>query len=412
MQNCKFLIHLILLALLASCESTQNQEQAKQKEVEVTITKDTTALKSDEFTETKVNKSSSFSINDTLEDLVNYISGRNDHEYKTLSKFRKEKGFLEFSEHFTKRWKKFDSTKLKNIKTFVSGDFKNYAEVKNVFYPFSGPDVLYSTTLFPNATKLSLIGLEPVGTLPIIDDKDILPDSIHKYFGKINTSLNAILNFSFFRTVSMKEDLRNEEVDGTIHLILLFLNKTGHKIQSIKPFYIDSLGNKYYVKNTSVLKNKKYKNSSIEIIAATENNISKTITYTSTDLSDAGLYRNKGLKQYLSDLQFETTYLKGASYLMHKPSFSKIRNIILENASCVVQDDSGIAVDYILNDKNKWEFNLFGEYIKPINMFAQHYQPSLDSLYKTKGAKKLGFGLGYNYRDKNSNFMVIKKARS
>ncbi len=348
-------------------------------------------------------------VNDTLNDLANFIAGQTKHSYKTLEKFRKEKSFLSFSENFSKKWKKFDSTKLAGIRNFTQQDFKPYTQTKNIFYPFSGPDVLFASTFFPEANNFTLIGLEPVGTLPIIDDKDLIPDSIHHYFNKINTSLYAILNFSFFRTVAMKEDLRNTEVDGTIHLILLFLNKTGHNICSIKPFYIDSLGNKNYVKNTLVLKNKNYRNSSIEIIVSDAAGNTKNYTYTSTDLSDGGLLKNKGLITYLKNLNMETTYLKGASYLMHKPGFKQIRNLILDLSNTVVQDDSGIAMQYISSHKDKWEYHLFGEYHKPIPMFSQHYQKDLDSLYKTQGSKKLGFGLGYNYRDKNSNFMVIKK---
>ena len=65
-----------------------------------------------------------------------------------------------------------------------------------------------------------------------------------------------------------------------------------------------------------------------------------------------------------------------------------------------------------LEDTNKWQFTFYGAYTKPINMFAKHYQSDLDSLYKKQGAKKLGFGLGYNYRDKNSSFILIKKSKA
>jgi hypothetical protein len=369
----------------------------------------TEAVKVDTTSTTETAPASVPAINDSLNDLANFIGGNASHNYKLFSDFRKKPGFTNFASTFTKRWINFDSTKLLPIKNFVAGEFSTHGKTKNLFYPFSGPDVLYSSTLFPDAEKLTLIGLEPVGTLPILDDKAIVADSIQNYFDKINGSLNAILKFSFFRTVSMKEDLRNNDVDGTIHLILLFLNKTGHQIVSVKPFYIDSLGNKNYLKNTTLLSKSSYKNKSIEVVALDKNNKTKTITYTSTDLSEAGLYKNKGLKTYISNLGFETTYLKGASYLMHKPSFATIRKLILANTQQIVQDDSGMAIKYIINDEHKWKFNFYGEYTKPINMFTQHYQADLDSLYKLNGSKKLGFGLGYNYRDKNSNFMVIKK---
>jgi hypothetical protein len=348
-------------------------------------------------------------INDTLNDLAHFISGNTNSE-KYFKEFRKKATYTDFSSRFSKRWINFDSTKLLPIKNFVSTEFESESKIKNLFYPFSGPDILYASTIFPEADVYTMIGLEPVGTLPIVDDKNIVADSIQKYVDKINSSLNAILKFSFFRTISMKEDLRNDEVDGTIHLLLLFLNKTGHQIANVRPFYIDTLGNKKYLESTVTLSKSSYKNKSIEITAIDKNNKVKTVTYTSTDLSDPALRKNKGLTTYISNLHFETTYLKGASYLMHLSAFSKIRELILANTKNIVQDDSGIALRYITNDKNKWKFTFYGAYTKPINMFAMHYQADLDSLYKTQGAKKLGFGLGYNYRDKNSSFMLIKKS--
>lgn len=348
-------------------------------------------------------------INDTLNDLAHFISG-NANSTKYFKDFRKNASYADFSARFSKRWVNFDSTKLLPIKNFVSTEFSSESTIKNLFYPFSGPDILYANTIFPEADVYTMIGLEPVGTLPIVDDKNIVADSIQKYVDKINSSLNAILKFSFFRTVSMKEDLRNDEVDGTIHLLLLFLNKTGHQIADVKPFYIDSTGVKKYLESTTALSKSSYKNKSIEITAIDKNNKVKTVTYTSTDLSDPALRKNKGLITYINNLHFETTYLKGASYLMHLSAFSKIRELILANTKNIVQDDSGIALRYITNDTNKWKFTFYGAYTKPINMFAKHYQADLDSLYKTQGAKKLGFGLGYNYRDKNSSFMLIKKS--
>ena len=36
-----------------------------------------------------------------------------------------------------------------------------------LYYPFSGPDVLYPTALFPQATRMLYTGLEPVGAAPV-----------------------------------------------------------------------------------------------------------------------------------------------------------------------------------------------------------------------------------------------------
>jgi hypothetical protein len=190
----------------------------------------------------------------------------------------------------------------------------------------------------------------------------------------------------------------------------LFLNRTGNNIVSVRSFYIDTLGESVYLTDFNVLKSKSVKNKSLEINFITKDNELKTITYTSTDLSDGAFKKNTGLNRYLDALKFNITYLKGASYLLHSANFNGIRRLILQHTTQVVQDDSGIAQKYFDKDSNKWNYSFYGNYTKPINMFKQHYQEDLDSLYSKTGTKKLGFGLGYNYRDKNSNFMVITKA--
>ncbi len=407
MKLYKIYICALLSLAFVGCNNNSSKEETKEKKDSIQLIEP--VVDTNKFKDMAVNGQPLPRINDTLNDLAHFISG-NSNSQKYFKDFRKKTPYVDFSARFSKRWINFDSTKLLPIKNFVSTEFATESKIKNLFYPFSGPDILYANTIFPEADVYTMIGLEPVGTLPIVDDKTIVADSIQKYVDKINSSLNAILKFSFFRTVSMKEDLRNDEVDGTIHLLLLFLNKTGHQIADVKPFYIDTTGTKNYLGSTTALSKSNHKNKSIEITAIDKNNKVKTITYTSTDLSDPALRKNKGLIAYITNLHFETTYLKGASYLMHLSSFSKIRELILANTRNIVQDDSGIALHYITANKNKWKFTFYGAYTKPINMFAEHYQADLDSLYKTQGSKKLGFGLGYNYRDKNSSFMLIKKS--
>jgi hypothetical protein len=401
-----FTTYIALVACEPNNSAASDKNVAPSTRLTVAETNSKTSSVDEQTTSTKTIQS-----NDTLTQLAKFISGSTASNESIFKTFTGNKAYYQHSNNIHKRWLKFDSTKMKPIQAFVFNEFKQQVSGKNIFYPFSGPDILYSSTFFPDAAQFTLIGLEPVGTLPILDDKDIEPDSLQNYFDKINSSLYAILNFSFFRTKSMKEDLRNEEVDGTIHLLLLFLSKTGHNIVSVKPFYIDSAGKQVYVKNTNILKQKKYKNPSVEI-KAEKNSSLKTITYTSADLSNSGLSKNKGLVNYINTLGFETTYLKGASYLMHNTSFSNIRDAILNQTKSVVQDDSGIAIKYILQHHQKWTFLFYGKYTAPIQMFKNQYQADLDSLYKTTGSKPLGFGLGYNYRDKNSNFMIIKKQAS
>jgi hypothetical protein len=61
--------------------------------------------------------------------------------------------------------------------------------------------------------------------------------------------------------------------------------------------------------------------------------------------------------------------------------------------------------------KGAWQFNYYGTYKRPINLFAKHYQPELtaayaDSLHRPKA---LPFGTGYNWRQTDSNLLLARR---
>lgn len=398
------IISLSLFTILCSCQN-DTVTQAK-----TNVVKDT--LKSKRLQE-EIAKDSlpektpiSYKINDTLNSIASIIAGRKDGQciYSYISG---SKDFLSFSKNFEKRWTGFDSSRIQKLDQFRTNVIaKEVKPQKTLFYPFSGPDILYAYTFFPDVEKYVMIGLEPVGSLPEFKKED--KDSLNDYFNKINSSLNAILKYSFFRTESMNKDLKNEEVNGTIHLLFLFLNRTGNSICSAKPVTVDSLGQIKYVTSFEALKKLKTATRGIEIQFATKDHQLKTLYYFSLNAANGGLKYNKGFYTYLQNMGSINTYLKGASYLMHKDYFSMIRNIILKQSQYVIQDDSGIAFHYFTESGREWNYRFYGKYLKPIPMFSQFYQKDLDSLYKEKGSRDIGFGIGYNFKDKNSNFMIAE----
>ena len=346
-------------------------------------------------------------VNDSLNAIANLMSGIVD-DSPIYQYVQSTSDFKVFSKNFDKRWMKYDSTRLMNLKKFKDNEISKVVKPQTtLFYPFSGPDILHAQTFFPEADKYVMIGLEPVCSLPEFKKEET--DSLDVYYNKVNTSLNAILKFSFFRTESMSKDLKNKEVDGTLHLLFLFLKRTGNQFSSAKPVTVDSLGNIQFVKSFTDLKKLKTNTRGVEIKFIDVNKQSKTVYYFSLNAADGGLKHNNGFMAYLKNMGTVNTYLKGASYLMHKDYFSMIRKVILGQSQHVIQDDSGIAFHYFLDDTNKWNYSFFGQYLKPIPMFAQFYQKDLDSLYKQQGAKPIGFGIGYNFKDKNSNFMIATK---
>jgi hypothetical protein len=343
---------------------------------------------------------------DSLDVIASILAG----EYRGGNKFpwiTTNESYLAYVSETTPKWANFDTVRLKTLNRFARNELDNIVPSQKIlFYPFSGPDILYPSVFFPAAQQFVLIGLEPIGSVP---DLFAIQDSLGRFFNDLNNTLNAILKYSFFRTESMREDLRSSTIDGVIPVCMLFLKKTGHRLLSIKRFTIDSTGRKQFTPDTSMKKSGATKG--VEFMYVNRAGEEKTMHYFSVNAADYFLSKNKGMVKYLVGLGEFNTYLKGASYLLHKATFALLRQIILAQSAAVIQDDSGIALRYFINDAHQWDFSLFGQYSKPIKMFQNRYQADLDSLYQSGNAKRLDFGIGYNYRDKNSNFMVAKKVK-
>ena len=262
------------------------------------------------------------------------------------------------------KWKRFDTTRTLPLQTWGAEELKEMnSETKTLFYPFSGPDILNANIFFPGANQYVMVGLEPVGDVPFIGHDSI--DTLSNYFRSVESSLFSVLRFSFFRTAAMKTDLKRNEVNGTIPLIMIFLTRTGNEIISIKKIRVDTAG---------MLNEKRGNVPGVEFVFRKDSlHFPQKLYYFSTDLSNEGLlHTRKEFSRYITKLGKVSTYLKSASYLMHNDFFSTIREHILVQSSYILQDDSGIPYFYF--GKENWNMQLYGKYKGTISLFAEEYQ--------------------------------------
>jgi len=348
-------------------------------------------------------------INKHYDNVARYIAGmqqRNDTVVNPV--IAKDMAWKQYADGFDSQWKKYDSTRLSLIRTWSDQELQDvYKATPTVFYPFSGPDILNAYTLFPHAKQFIMVGLEPVGSLPDIS-KQMAADTADQYFKSIRQSLTAILNLSFFRTKAMKTELRGEEVNGTIHLLLLFLERTGNSIVDIRPVNINYEGMIVTYPDFRAAQRDSLKSKGVEIDFTDKDSIVKKVFYFSTDLSDGGLKNNTGFKKFVTSQEPYNTYLKSASYLMYESQFSVVRNLILNGSRHVLQDDSGIPFKHF--DTSKWDFTFYGKYTGSIPLFKYGYQQDLFVAYKdSMKIKPLPFGIGYKHRKGDSNLMLSRK---
>jgi hypothetical protein len=386
----KISLHLfIVLPFLFSCNSTPDKQTkiSEEKNAANLESTDTVSLTTE---------------NPQLDDLCSIISGIEPSKKNDYSAVTNNKNWISFSSNLTSRFNKLDSSRISKIKIWRDKEITEVSKKSTtIFYPFSGPDFLNAFTFFPYQEKIYMFALEAPGQLPNI--KDLENDT--SYFSSIDKSLWSILNFSFFRTNSMKVDLKARDLNGAVHLISLFVKKTGNKIIDIKPIDLDEQGKIISKKDSSKCFAK-----AIQIVYLNHvTNKNSEIFYFSCDLSDSAILKNNCLRNMIINLNNGyTTYLKSASYLLHNGNFSWTRKIITNNSKNILQDDSGIPLKFI---DSTWNKTFFGTYDKPIPLFKNKFQEDLKLAYSptNSNVKPLPFGIGYDYKLNESNLMLFSK---
>jgi hypothetical protein len=238
------------------------------------------------------------------------------------------------------------------------------------------------------------MGLENVGDIP--DLEDIEKYGTKSHLSNIQQAIQHNLNLSFFQTNSMKVVLNSDIINGTIPIIMYFLNRHDKVIVNINPASINEQGD-ISVENPDeefAYNYKKKFNNGVEFVYREKDTKElKKLTYLSLDICDIMFTKPHELQFITNYTKNNTVYLKAASYLCFRDTFSKIRNIILDNASQVVTDPSGIPYKYL---KSKFDVKLYGEYNGPIKLFAERNQPDLKQAIDSIKPGRLPFKYGYH----------------
>jgi hypothetical protein len=303
-------------------------------------------------------------------------------------------------------WQQFHQSRLDPAMRFARAEIAALPAAKGpVYYPFSGPDAMYALALFPDATAFALVGLEPVGDLP--DVAKIDEASLAASLAEVRRSLNSLKAFSFFRTNDMRAEFGRNRFSGVTPILLLFIARHGYAVQAVQPVVMERDANLREV-NASALRGlaaDRVPGVQIRFVKAGEAQ-ERTLYYFSADLSNTGLAKVPQPLVWAERFAPRVTYLKSASYLMHKSYFSNARDFILTHSAVVVQDDSGIPLRFFADAA--WDRTFFGSYDGPIQLFANWYQKDLRSAYETQG-KPLEFGIGYDFQAKTSNIQRFVK---
>jgi hypothetical protein len=308
-------------------------------------------------------------------------------------------------------WTQLEKNRLAAMKAWGRKEFvKPNATSKVVFYPFSGPDYLTANAFFPDADTYILLGLEPVGKLP--DLENFKKGEAADYANDFKKSLGDIFDKSYFITKKMLNDFQSQKVNGLLPVLSFFIQKSGSPLLDIK--YLVRYGQDSISEVSYDFKSAERKPFGARIYFL-QNGKQKSAYYFKYDVSNHLFNDTTVFYKFISaNTKNCITYIKSASYLLHANFMSNMRALILENSSAVVQDDTGIPFNYFEKEKI-FEISLYGQYTKPVSDFPYlKLQKPLQEAFQRDSTrvKDLPFHLGYHWGTKKDVIIYAQKKQS
>jgi hypothetical protein len=332
-------------------------------------------------------------------DTARFLAGMPLPKNSALEPLTHDLAWVEHAASFEKAFAKLNTRQLQKLHAWQAQYLpESLQPVPVVFYMFSGPDFLYVDQFFPRASVYILCGKESMGPPP----DPLRTANLSTALYNLEDAMNSSLRFSFFITKDMKVDLDSQELKGTLPILYVFLARADKSITDVTFGSLNANGSFQETRpgrgGTPGVRIQYKDNHSAE---------AQTLYYFTTDISDGGIASSPGFLKFCDHFGVGCSFLKSSSYLMFEDGFNRIRNFVLDHSNTIVQDDAGIPLAYF--NRDKWSIRVFGNYIGPIEIFKQHYQPKLTELYEQSNPPPLSFNFGYRWNYKESNLIVVER---
>ncbi len=334
-------------------------------------------------------------------DIARFLAGMPVPENSPLAPLMGDPACQEHSAYFEKEFSKLNLRQLQKLQAWEETNIPEATQpIPVAFYMFSGPDFLYVDQFFPRASVYVLCGKESMGPPP----DPLRIGNLSGALGNLENAMKSSLNTTYFITKDMKIDLQQQNLNGVLPILYVFLVRADKSITKVT--FGSLSGNGIFQESAPGKQGGSIPGVRINYTDNQSGN-SQTLYYFTTDVSDGGIKSTPGFLKFCQRFGAGSSFLKSSSYLMFEQGFATIRNFILEHSNRIMQDDSGIPLAYFSPDK--WNLRLFGNYLGPIELFKQHYQPRLQELFQQSNPPPLDFGFGYRWNYKEANLMVAER---
>jgi hypothetical protein len=294
-------------------------------------------------------------------------------------------------------WESLQSTRIEAMARFAQSHFGAEREqCDTLFYPFGGPDILNALSFFPACRRYILFGLEHVGEMPDLDAMS--EDGKARLLRDMLKAQRYIVRRNFFVTSYMSGDLNTPNLKGVLPMLCATLVRMGYTVTGIELANLDG---------STPFTGKRPKLARVHFRRGAEGP-AQELDFASFDASDDGLGRDADFLAFMEPVRPTVTLIKAASYLLHDRAFARMRGLVEDKSTLLVQDDTGLPYALMLRDGFKVE--LYGNYVSTIPAFRYRYQNDLAAAYKEHGSHlPLPFAWSYAWRRDEAGLQVARR---
>jgi hypothetical protein len=321
---------------------------------------------------------------------------------------------------------------------------------KTVVYPFGGGDLISALVAFPEATEVTTISLELAGDPRRL--RTLTPKQVEYSLGGLRAQIGGLISVGSNTTENLSAGQGNE-LPAQVSSFLLGLVAGGYEPVSMRYFKLDDAGAIVYLEQADIdasdaadaarLKKLKQKQdkakkevppvvplgeppaappkhnwqdpnfslafSNVEIqyrkIGETAVRVHRHIGW---NLGNSYLKTHPQLVRHLEKKGSVTMLVKGASYLLWRGDFSKIRGYILDHLAWMLSDSTGVPPAYAKPAGMIQEtYGVYtGAFLEGVRT-AKHDADFIE-MWKKQKRRKLGFRFGYVDANKQAHLVVTR----
>ena len=296
---------------------------------------------------------------------------------------------------------------------------------KTVVYPFGGGDLLSALVAFPEATEVTTISLELAGDPRRL--RTLTPSQVEQSLGALRLEIGGLISVGSNTSENLSNQQKND-LPGQVSSFLLGLVAGGYEPVSMRYFTIDDAGELHYLEQAEIdamdkeaaahrPKSLKHDWQSPNFSAAFSNveiqyrrigdTAVRTHRHIGWNLGDDYLKTHPQLVRHLEKKGQVTMLVKGASYLLWRDNFKRIRDYMLDHLAWMLSDSTGIPPGYTKPAGMVQE--TYGFYDGAFLDTTDHkHDDEFRDLWRAQKRRSLPFRFGYVDLNKQAHLVVTR----